>query len=423
MKKTNALMLANIGVMPLMTAFGGLNGDLLQYYASGYFAFSEEQIGLAIGLLVLTIPFQLISTKFVGRWGCRKILLFGYGLRFLLIPMLLLVPAALAMNLVVGELLFYAIVFVVHLTHVCTFGVAWQPLVRSATAPEERGAFFGKMRFMFNGYNLLFFWFLGVVVGKSISDADFLIIVFLLMIYCAFAFLMLFHMSEPGLGMTRRAQSGLQSGGILKNLQYILKKPLYRTLLSINVLRLPSSLPMFIVYLWAIGLSANQIAFVVAVKAIGMMTGFLVWGRVIQHYGFTKGVQWSLILLSVTGGLWFLFVLTPDSTGQIVLFIFSLIAALTAFLHCGLGLSLVTAVHNNCGDDNVVVVLTLFDVIDMGLESVMAAFTGFYIYTFFGDNGSSHMNILFDPYMTFCLLGAVLCAISAAIGYRRLDAH
>lgn len=420
MKTKNALVLANIGVLPLMTAFGGLNGDLLQYYASGYFAFSEAQVGLAIGLLVLTIPFQLVSTKFVSRWGCRKILLFGFGLRFLLIPLLLLVPGVLAMNVAMGEWLFYAIVFTVHLTHVCTFGVAWQPLVRSVTVPQERGAFFGKMRFMFHGYNFLFFGFIGVIIGKSISDADFFIIVLLLMAYCAFAFFMLFRIHEPTLGITNR----VQAIGIFTSLKVLLKNPVYRALISINILRLPSSLPMFVVYLTlVIGLPASQIALIVALRAIGMMVGFIVWGWVIQTYGFAKAIQWSLTLLSATGGLWFLFALTPDqgySASQSIMLIFLLIAALTAFLHCGLGLSLVTAVHNISKDDNAVVTLTLFDVVDMGLESVAVALAGIYIYTFFDTRTRAHTDIFFDPYMTLCLIGAVLCVISAAVGSRHL---
>lgn len=157
-----------------------------------------------------------------------------------------------------------------------------------------------------------------------------------------------------------------------------------------------------------------------------MMVGFIAWGRVIQVYGFARAVQWPLIFLLVTGGLWFLFALPSDqgyAVNESTVFIFLLIAALTAFLHSGLGLGLVTAVHNISEDDNAVVILTLFDVIDMGLESVMATLAGIYIYTFFDASISSHADIFFDPYMTLCLIGAVLCVISTGIGYRHLNSH
>lgn len=337
MKNKNALILANIGILPLMTAFGGLNADLLQYYASGYFKLTEVEIGFAIGLLALTAPLQFASTQFVRQWGAKRVLLAGYGIRFFLIPLLLIVPILLAQNRTLGLMLFYALVFSVHLVHVTTFGVAWQPMVRSATEPSERGEYFGRMRFLFHSFNLLFFAVLGLAVSDAIGPSVFSFIVMFLMAYCAVAFWILWR------------QKGLDTGGvpqprfreIFTQTKLLWHDSTYRALITVGVLRLPSSLPLFVVYLTIIvGLSPTEISGILICRAAGMMAGFIAWGRAIRRFGYTVAVVGPLILLTGTGSLWFLFSVFDYKPFMIALF--GAIAVFTAFAHAGLGLGIVT---------------------------------------------------------------------------------
>ncbi len=416
MKTKNALIVANIGILPLMTAFGGLNGDLLQYYASGYFALTEVEIGFAIGLLVFTIPLQFASTQFVRQWGARRVLLAGYGIRFCLIPLLLIVPILLAQHRMLGLMLFFALIFSVHLVHVTTFGVAWQPLVRSATEPSERGEYFGRMRFLFNGFNLVFFAVLGLAVGEAISPSVFSVIVVFLMAYCGFAFWIVWR------------QEGLDTGGvpqprfreIFSQSKLLWQNSTYRALITVGVLRLPSSLPLFVVYLAImVGLSASEISGILICRAAGMMVGFIAWGRAIRRFGHARALTGPLLLLTGIGSLWLLFSVFDSKSYSIALF--GVIAMATAFAHAGLGLGIVTAVHNTARDENAVVVLTLFDIVDMGLESMMAALVGIYIHATFVAPGVESTRILFDPYMLFCLGGAVLSGLAAIIVKRTLS--
>lgn len=415
MKNKDALILANIGILPLMTAFGGLNGDLLQYYASGYFKLTEVEIGFAIGLLVLTAPLQFASTQFVRQWGAKRVLLAGYGIRFFLIPLLLIVPILLAQNRTLGLMLFYALVFSVHLVHVTTFGVAWQPMVRSATEPRERGEYFGHMRFLFHSFNLVFFAVLGLAVGDAISRSVFSVIVLFLMAYCAFAF-----------GIIWRRE-GLDTGGvpqprfreIFSQAKLLWRHSTYRALITAGVLRLPSSLPLFVVYLTiVVGLSPGEISGILIFRAAGMMAGFVVWGRAIRRFDYTVAVIGPLILLTVAGSLWFLFSILDYK--PFIIALFGVIAMVTAFAHAGLGLGIVVAVHNTARDENAVVVLTLFDIVDMGLESMTAALVGIFIHATFVASGGESTKILFDPYMLFCLGGAVLAGVAAIIAKRFL---
>ena len=416
MRPKNALIIANIGVLPLMTAFGGLNGDLLQYYASGYFNLTETEIGVAIGLLSFTIPLQFLSTQFVRQWGARWVLLAGYSIRFCLVPLLLVIPALLAQNRIFGLTLFYALVFTVHLVHVTTFGVAWQPIIRSVTKSSERGGYFGRMRFLFNGFNLVFFTVLGLVVGEAISPTVFLSIVLLLMAYCMFAFWIVWR--QEGLDAGVVAQPRFRE--IFSQTKLLWHNLTYRALITISVLRLPSSLPLFITYLALIvGLSAKEISLIIICRAAGMMAGFIVWGKVIRRFGYTKAIVGPLVLLTGISGLWLLFSIFNHN--PLIIMFLGIIAMVTAFSHAGLGLGMVTAVHNTAQDENAVVVLTSFDILDMGLESVMAALMGFYIHATFITLNDESTQYFFDPYIYFCLGGAILSGLAIIIANRTLN--
>ncbi len=192
-------------------------------------------------------------------------------------------------------------------------------------------------------------------------------------------------------------------------------------LITAGVLRLPSSLPLFVVYLTIIvGLSPSEISGILIFRAAGMMAGFIAWGRAIRRFGYTVAVIGPLVLLTGSGSLWFLFSVFDDK--PFIIALFGVIAMLTAFAHAGLGLGIVTAVHNTAQDENAVVVLTLFDIVDMGLESMTAALVGIYIHATFIASGGESTNILFDPYMLFCLAGAVLAGV-AAMMVKRILSH
>jgi MFS family permease len=109
-----------------------------------YIGANEAQIGWLTSLMPLMVLLQLVGTKLVGWFGCRRVMMWGWGLRscalFFIMPLPLLVGRV-ETTVLVGVMLFGMFLF----TFIRGFAsVAWFPWLAQLIPEGQRGQYFGK---------------------------------------------------------------------------------------------------------------------------------------------------------------------------------------------------------------------------------------------------------------------------------------
>ncbi|WP_424098706.1 MFS transporter [Moorena producens] len=411
------LIASNIAIIPLMTSFGAIDASLLQLYATSILGLQESQIGFAIGLPSLLIPLQISGIYFVKRWGSQTTLMIGFALLFLLLPLMLIVPIVYGKNQLFGFGFFCIIILLMNIVHNTTKGVAFQPIIRESTLPEERGWFFGKMRLTVNGFNLLFFAILSVTLGEKLALHDYAYIVVLLMMYCLVAGLITYKIK-----IYENSQSPYKiNQNLLDDIREIFSNKKYRLLITILTLCFLSSLPLFVTYL-AIGLqlNANYISQLITLNIVGTLTGIAIWGRLIDRIGFMRTIYIIVLMLATVGVLWLFVQPIELSYGwwQFSSLSLVLIAIITGFLQSGLKMALLVGVHNTATERSAVTALAFFNSTGMILGNLVPFFVGFYLNFTLGVWRFSLGAINIDSYQMIGLLSALLCLLSAVMCYR-----
>jgi len=407
------LIASNIAIIPLLTSFGGADASILQLYATNILSLKENEIGIVIGLPALVLPLQLLGIYLVKRWGSKRVLMIGFALLFCLMPLMLIIPTVHKQNATLGFVFLCTTIVCMHFVHNVTNGVAFQPMIRESTRPDERGWFFTKMRLFVNGFNLIFFATLYMTLGTQIEIQDYAWIILVLMIYCAFGGSIIYLFKSP-VDENFSALSG-------HHFWHEIPKPFannqYRLLMTIFILGSLSSLPLFVTYLsLGLQLDVSQISQLITLNIGGTLIGLFVWGLLIDRLGFMRVLYDILLLLVVISPLW-LFVqpMALPSWSQLSLIVLGLIAVFTGFLQSGFKMALLVGVHNTVTKQTAVVALTFFNTGGMILNSLLAISVGFYLsYTL--ETGTIIFGaVSIDSYQMICLLGAFLCLVSAML--------
>jgi MFS family permease len=406
------LIASNIAIIPLLTSFGGADASILQLYATSILALKENEIGIVIGLPALVIPLQLLGIYLVKRWGSKKTLIVGFALLFCLLPLMLIIPTVHRQNATLGFAFLCTTIVCLHIVHNATKGVAFQPMIRESTLPNERGWFLAKMRLVVNGFNLIFFATLSITLGAQIEIQDYAWIILVLMIYCAFGGSIIYLFKSP----VDENFSSLSGHNFLHEIRESFANSQYRLLMTILILGSLSSLPLFVTYLsLGLQLDVSYISQLMTLNIGGTLIGLFIWGRLIDRLGFMRVLYYILWLLVVMSPLW-LFVqpMTLPSWSQLSLMVLGLIAFFTGFLQSGLKMALLVGVHNTVTKEIAVAALAFFNTGGMILNSLLAISVGFYLsYTL------DTWTINIDSYQIICLFGALLCFVSAMLCRRK----
>jgi len=413
------LIASNIAIIPLLTSFGGADASILQLYATNILSLKENEIGIVIGLPSLFIPLQLLGIYLVKRWGSKQTLRVGFALLFCLLPLMLIIPTVHKQNATLGFTLLCSTIISLHIVFNATYGVAFQPMLRESTLPNERGWFLAKMRLVVNGFNLTFFATLSMTLGAQIEIQDYAWIILVLMIYCAFGGSIIYLFKSP----VDEHFSALSEHHFWHEIHESFANNQYRLLMTILILGSLSSLPLFVTYLsFGLQLDVSQISQLITLNIGGTLIGLFVWGRLIDRLGFMRVLYDILLLLVVISPLW-LFVqpMALPSWSQLSLIVLGLIAVFTGFLQSGFKMALLVGVHNTVTKQTAVVALTFFNTGGMILNSLLAISVGFYLsYTL--ETGTIIFGaVSIDSYQMICLIGAFLCLVSAMLCRRRFS--
>ena len=143
---TKALV-ANAGFVLLCVAVGGLSADLLQIWALEVLELTPRQLGIAFGLMALSIPFQLRAIQWVNNVGQRRAMSLGYsGIALGLVALLCVGLLDQSGSRTASAGLFYVAVLWIEICISCSWGNAWLSWVGAFTTPASRPNFIRRMR-------------------------------------------------------------------------------------------------------------------------------------------------------------------------------------------------------------------------------------------------------------------------------------
>ena len=416
-RNQNLLILSNIAIVPLLTSFGGADAHLFQLYANDILALREKEIGLLIGLVSLIMPLQIFGVYFTRRWGAKPVLVVGFSLLFLLIPLLLLNGFIHGRSPESGLWFLGFIMLSLHAVHNFTKGIAFQPLIHYFTQRRERGWFFTKMRVGINGFNLLFFAVLSLTLGEQMTLAQYGWIIAFLMFYCFVAAVSSYALSTPD-GMEIKSANWK---GVRHEIKNILT-PGYYFLFVVMLLASLSGLPLLTTYLSSgLELSANSISRLITLNIVGLLAGLLIWGRLIDRYGFIgilKIILFFSALLSVAWLLvrpanegWFAVLPSAMVLGGVVFFV--------GFFQSGLKMALLVGAHNLVDKSLAVTALALFNTAHMLVVSLVSVGVGYYLHYTMRPWIFDGRFIMVDSYQLLCICGGVLCALAALLCHHK----
>lgn len=231
---------------------------------------------LDLALCVLMLPFAALSE----RVGVKRQIMLAVVVS---VAMLLLTAATPWCGAAGGVLLMAALcVFAVALS---AYTAAWFPLLDRVVPPDERGLFFGRLRFSWQLVAALFIFGSGWYVGRYATVARLQVIIVLAAIVSLgrawyVARIPLVPASAPRLALRAAVADALRNRQLTGFAVYLF------------VLYAAANATVPVVFVYArngLGLADNVIVMLSAVAMAGLIAGFPVGGRLVHRYG-VKGV-------------------------------------------------------------------------------------------------------------------------------------
>jgi Sugar (and other) transporter len=298
-------LLVNSGMVTLSIATGGLTADLLQIYAYQVLRLHADEIGIALGLLVLSNPVELASIRLVRAIGKRRLMQLGYAVAGIgLIPFALLPEIPTAHQRLVYPL-FIVTLLVMETAIASSWGVAWHPWMQELTRPEERGRFLGRMRFTTQAFNIVVTLLFGLFVGATVTAHDYDVLLSGLAVYLGVALWQVSLIPEAPLqtSMGRVEDSRLRD--IIRETRSLLSSRPLRPLLVIFTLDVLALTPLTATYAVAdLKYPAGSLALIIATRSAVVTLSMLFWGRTIDRIGSLRVMQWTMASLGGLNLLW-----------------------------------------------------------------------------------------------------------------------
>ncbi len=297
-------MVANMSIVALSYATGGLSADLVQIFAVQVLLLSPRSVGLALGALILSLPFQLLAPNLARRFGHRTLMRAGYGTVLVLLVALGLLPALKPHGTAVVLIAFTLVIVLIEIAISASWGVAWHPWMRTITTAAQRPRFIARMQLTAQLLNLIMLTGFGLLAGAVVSAGDYRVLLAALGGCLVISIVLMGRIpdvagprspSSPPSSPDPANPSGPDSAdrGRLSALA-----PLRaafteirgdRRLRALHLMALLDTLVMIpllpayaILYL---GIPAGFVAVVVAVRSLaGALSGIL-WARVVRRYG------------------------------------------------------------------------------------------------------------------------------------------
>lgn len=255
-------------------------GAMMMLYSTDVLHFSPKDIGAILALTPLIVLARIPFVNAIRRFGKVRTLRFSVALRALMVLVLMLIPARiLSLHLYIVILLLYT--FIIQ----AGAGVVWQPLMRDITTHEDRGQFFGRMRFIFTTIGAIAIAGITMVIGEETSEIEYKALLAVTIVFLVHRYYWLGKIPEVN-ESDQIASNGRHANG-LSLWQIVRTAPLLRRPLFITLLVALTAVPVFIVYLrQLLYFPANMITLLMFISTVGAAGTLLLWGRVADVLGF-----------------------------------------------------------------------------------------------------------------------------------------
>lgn len=226
-----------------------LTGDIMVLFLTDVLLFKTIDITFILSLIPLISIIRLPLIIFTRVKNYTKIIRISVIVKMIFVILLLLVP----LNLL-GFYRYSVLIIIYQIAVEFGVGICWQPLMREITTTNDRGRFFGKMRFVFMTLNSLYVFFISVFIGETLNEIQYK---FLLFVCFAGLCIQYYAISKLGniKGMVRQAYLGNKRS--IKD-QLFDNKKILRALL-LDIIFLCAGVTLNIVYLKSVLMYSSKI--------------------------------------------------------------------------------------------------------------------------------------------------------------------
>jgi Major Facilitator Superfamily len=425
----NRAIVANAGIVLLSVATGGLGADLLQLYAAQVLALTPRQVGLTLGLLVLSVPAQLLAASRARRHTPRQMMRWGYAAILGCLGVFPLVRPVLTVNRAAGFALFIAVVLAVEVAISCSWAIIWWAWMQDLVRPPERGRFLGRMRMITQSVSAVALLSVSLLFHSRVSYAGYNL---LLGGLAAWVLLALWQFGripdkprpDPAAG---HGQSQERRRRFTSDLADLFRHRGVRRLIAVMLAMQLLTAPLLSTYLLdVIRLSPGMISRLIAVRTIVAVLALRRWGKITDKYG-AKRVQVAAgLAVGCTSLLWL--AVRPPSAGHLLATLLSwplvlLITVLNAIAMSGLSLAFLVDMQDVVPPEHASAAFAVQDVITSSLAQLAFALAGVLIAAGRCGPGACTPAAI-DPYRVLLVLAlpaALVIAYQQWRGYRASD--
>lgn len=298
----NLAIAANSGIVLLSIATGGLGADLLQLYAAQVLGLSPRQVGFALGLLVVSIPAQLLAASRARRYTPRRVMRWGYCAILGCLLAFPWVQPLLAASRTAGFALFVAVVLAVEIAMSCSWAIVWWAWMQDLVRPPHRGRFLGHMRFTTQTVSALALLSISLLFHSRVSYAGYNVLLTALVCYVLLALWLFGRIPD------RRPTAPSQDGGpsqFSADLRALARNRPARTMLGVLLLTQLLAAPLLSTYLLdVIRLSPGTISRLLAIRTIVGVVALRGCGPAIDRYGAKRVQLWTAAGAGASSLLW-----------------------------------------------------------------------------------------------------------------------
>lgn len=273
-----AAVVVNMAIVAFSSATGGMNADLLQLFAHDVLGFTPAQIGLALSLMLVSVPAQLRAPALVRAMGYRRSMRVGYISSLVAVAALAALPAL--PDTWIRYAAFIAVVIAIEIIISCSWGAAWHAWMRQITTSNERPHFIAAMRTASQTFYLGVTTVFALVVGAAVSASEYQVLLLVVSLPLAVSLFLLGRIPSPAV------PPPADKGGVLAALREGLASPRTRPLFLIIGIELVLLVPVIPLYLTTVlDLSAATVATLLVVRGLVGIAATVPWATAIHQRG------------------------------------------------------------------------------------------------------------------------------------------
>jgi hypothetical protein len=285
-------------IVGFSSATGGLSADILQLFASQTLGFSAAQIGAALALMLISIPFQLAAPKIVRALGFRTTMRVGYASALVLLGGLAVLPEI--SNMALRYVCFVGTIVAIEIVISCSWGSAWHAWMQRLTTRESRPAFLSAMRSAAQTFNVAITFGFALIVGAQVTALEYRLLLGVLGLALVLSISLMGFMSSPPVD----SDDEPTSIGIVRTFLRALRNERVRVLYLLVVVELFILMPLMPLFQsQVLGFPSWLITALIGVRALVGIVASIFWGKGIRRWGGANVIRICTIGMCLTSVL------------------------------------------------------------------------------------------------------------------------